>query len=297
MSTATLSAPISLVFPGSAALDCLGDGIIATDAVDRLIVYVNDAACEISGYDREELLGQSPKLLQGSDTDPALIRRLHDDLAADGAFNGQGVNYRKDGTPFTMEWSISTLRDEDGTPAFYVAVQRDATLPARRLLDAERKAHTDPLTGLPNRTHLDRVMQGGTWFSTHAHSALVVDLDKFKAVNDTYGHMVGDEVLRLFARRLAKCLRSEDLVARWGGEEFCVIIFGGHEQATVVAQRIVDAVAASPFATSAGDLAVTASVGSASVDADRTTVRELLGAADRAVYEAKRLGRNRAEHA
>lgn len=297
MTTAIHDTRTRTAFPGSAVLECLSDGIIATDAVDWLIVYANDAACEITGYDREELLGRSPKILQGPKTDRALLQRLHDEVSAGQYFNGQTINYRKDGTTFTMEWSISTLLDASGVPAFHVAVQRDATLPARRLLDAERDAHTDALTGLPNRAHLDRVMEGGTWFSTRARSALVVDLDRFKSVNDTYGHLVGDEILRLFSRRLTECLRSEDLVARWGGEEFCVILLGGHDQATVVAQRIVDAIAARPFATSAGEIAVTASVGSASVTEDRTTVLDLMGAADRAVYAAKHLGRNRAEHA
>lgn len=294
--TTVLTRPSS-GFSGGPALDCLSDGIIATDTADWLIVYANDAACEITGYPREELLGLSPKMLQGPDTDQALVARLREEVAAGRCFNGQTTNYRKDGTPFTMEWSISPLLGSDGSPEFYVAVQRDATLPARRLLDAEREAHTDPLTGLPNRKHLDRVMAGGTWFSRCARSALVVDLDKFKVINDTHGHLVGDQVLRLFARRLSDCLRSEDLVARWGGEEFCVIIVGGQEQAAVIAQRIVAAVATQPFPTSAGDLVVTASVGSASLTEDRTTVPELLRAADRAVYAAKRLGRNRAEHA
>ncbi|UTI66624.1 diguanylate cyclase [Paraconexibacter antarcticus] len=297
MTSATQVPPPATAFPAGPVLDCLADGIIATDAVERLIVYANDAACEITGYAREELLGRSPGLLQGPATDTELVRRLHEDLAAGRSFNGQTTNYRKDGTPFTMEWSISTLFGPDGDPEFHVAVQRDATLPARRLLDAERTAHTDALTGLPNRTHLDRVMEGGTWFSTRARSALVIDLDRFKQINDTHGHLVGDEVLRLFSRRLTECLRSEDLVARWGGEEFCVIILGGHEQAAVVAQHIVRAVAARPFATSAGELVVTASVGSASVTEERTTVSELLRAADGAMYNAKRLGRGRAEHA
>lgn len=282
---------------GTAVLDCLSDGIIATDAVEWRIVYANDAACEMTGYAREELLGRSPKMFQGRDTDPAVMRRLSDEVGRGQCFNGQAVNYRKDGTPFIMEWSTSPLLDRDGVPAFHIAVQRDATLPARRLLKAEREAHTDPLTGLPNRAHLERVMEGGTWFSTRARSAIVVDLDEFKAINDAYGHLVGDEVLRLFSRRLTECLRSEDLVARWGGEEFCAILLGGHDHVTVVARRIVATVAARPFATSAGDVFVTASVGSASISEDHTTVTALLGAADRAVYAAKALGRNRAEHA
>ena len=137
-------------FQPAAALDGLADGIIVTDAATGpegpVIVYVNRAACDITGYEPGELIGRSPKLLQGPDTDPAVMRHLSADLAAGRTFNGQTVNYRKDGTPFVMEWSIATLLDDDDRPAFFVAVQRDATLPSRRLLAAEREARTDPLT-------------------------------------------------------------------------------------------------------------------------------------------------------
>lgn len=297
-----------VVFSAGEVLDCLSDGVIATNAGDATtIIYVNHAACEITGYAPEELLGRSPRILQGEATDPDVMRRLRDDLEAGRQFNGQTVNYRKDGTPFVMEWSISTLDGPDGAPAFHVAIQRDATLPARRLLDAEREARTDPLTGLPNRTHIDDILDGGGWLITRAHATVIVDIDHFKAVNDTYGHLVGDEVLRLVARRLAATARSGDIVARWGGEEFCVLMLGQAaetpsedaqgDQAASLGRRIVTAVAATPFPTSAGALTVTVSAGSASMSSACQTAPDLLRAADRALYGAKDLGRNRAEHA
>jgi diguanylate cyclase (GGDEF)-like protein/PAS domain S-box-containing protein len=291
------------VFSAGEVLDCLSDGVIATDASDdESIVYVNRAACEITGYAPEELLGRSPRMLQGKDTDRSVMRRLRDDLAAGRQFNGEAVNYRKDGTPFVMEWTISTLTRADGVAAFHVAVQRDATMPARRLLDAEREARTDPLTGLPNRSHIDDILEGGGWLVTRARSTVVVDVDHFKEVNDTYGHLVGDEVLRLVAGRLAAAARSGDIVARWGGEEFCVLMLGQGdaeaqgEASASLAQRIVEVISTTPFSTSAGELAVTVSAGSASLSSSCQTAPDLLRAADRAMYSAKRHGRNRAEH-
>lgn len=296
--SAVASAP-RVHFPASPVLDCLADGVIATDARAgagaATIVYVNRTACEITGYEPNELLGRSPKLLQGPDTDRAVMDRLREDLDAGRPFNGQTVNYRKDGTPFVMEWSISVVRGADGEAEFFVAVQRDATLPARRLLAVEHEARTDALTGLPNRSHIENVLDGGGWLTTRVRSAVVVDVDHFKAINDTHGHLVGDEVLRLLARRLTETVDDGDLVARWGGEEFCVLMLGEGDRAATVAQRIVDSVADHPFPTSAGDLDVTASAGSASLAEVHPTANELLRAADHAMYGAKRHGRNRAE--
>jgi PAS domain S-box-containing protein len=247
-------------FSSTQVLDCLADGILVTDVGDGSngpkIVYANPAVCLITGYSADELLGQSPKMLHGRDTDPAVMRRLREDLDSGHFFNGQAINYRKDGTPFVMEWSISALVGEAGRPEYFVAVQRDVTLPARRLLDAEHAARTDPLTGLPNRSHLNDVLDGGGW--------------------------------------LMASVRNGELVARWGGEEFCVLIVGSGERAASIAERIVSDIAAHPFSTSVGELGITASAGSAAIGGDCQTTKELLLAADSAMYAAKRLGRNRA---
>ena len=287
-------------FPGAQVLDCLADGILATDAdLDApggpLIVYANAAFAEITGYGADELVGRSPTILQGPDTDRVLMRRLHDDLANGRTFAGQTINYRKDGTSFVMEWSIAAVPGEDGAPQWFVAVQRDATLPARRLLDAEQTARMDSLTGLPNRRHCDDVLSSGGWLSSRARSALVVDLDHFKAINDTYGHLVGDEVLREVGSRLRDTAHDSDMVARWGGEEFCVLTLQNGGGAAGLAERLRAAVAASPCKTAAGDVGVTASVGCAVIDDAHADAQALLGAADAALYEAKRRGRNRVE--
>jgi diguanylate cyclase (GGDEF)-like protein/PAS domain S-box-containing protein len=293
-STFSLFSPIQV-------LDCLADGIIVTDTGDGTdgprIVYANPAACEITGYSADELIGHSPKMLQGPETDPAVMLRLRQDLDHGRPFSGQTVNYRRDGTAFIMEWSTSALTVGDGPPEYFLAVQRDVTMPARRLLKAEHAARTDQLTGLPNRSHIDDILAGGGWLNARVGAAVVADIDNFKVINDTYSHLVGDEVLRGVAARLLAAVRDDDLAARWGGEEFCILIVGSGERAASIAQRIVEDISARPFATSVGELAVTVSVGSATVGEDCQTAQQLLLAADHAMYTAKRRGRNRAARA
>jgi len=293
-----LAAAPAVAFPGRAVLDHLTDGVLATDCDleqpgGPRIVYANRAFGEITGYDPDELIGKSPGILQGPDTDPGVMAHLGADLRNGLPFAGQTINYRKDGTAFMMEWSISAVPAPDGSPGWFVALQRDATLPARRLLDAERAARIDALTGLPNRRHCDDVLADGAWLSSRTRAALVIDLDHFKAINDTHGHLVGDEVLREVGTRLQGAGRDADFVARWGGEEFCVLTLNGHDGANLLAERLLDAVGGHPIPTGAGPLAVTASIGYVVQRFDIAEARALLEAADAAMYEAKAAGRNR----
>ena len=270
---------------------------MVTDAdLDRAggprVVYVNQALSEITGYERDELIAASPGILQGPATDPLVLRRLRDDLTAGNSFAGQTINYRKDGTAFMMEWSIAVIRGEDGSPRWFAAVQRDATLPAHRLLEAEHAARVDALTGLPNRRHCDEILRGGAWLSSRARSALIIDFDRFKSINDTHGHLGGDEVLREIGRRLRTAVRDSDLVSRWGGDEFCVLTLDGTPGAGGLPVRLLQAIGEFAFPTSVGPLRVTASIGCAALRDDLSDAQALLGAADAAVYEAKRAGGN-----
>jgi diguanylate cyclase (GGDEF)-like protein/PAS domain S-box-containing protein len=279
-------------------LDHLADGILVTDVdLDQdggpRVVYVNQAFCDMIGYDRDELIGASPGILQGPATDPAVVRRLRDDLTAGRSFAGQTINYRKDGTPFMMEWSIAVIPGEDGSPRWFAAVQRDATLPARRLLAAEHEARIDELTGLPNRRHCDEILAGGAWLSSRARSAMIIDVDHFKSINDTHGHLVGDEVLRGIGGRLRAAVRDGDLVARWGGEEFCVLTLDGTPGAGGLPDRLLHAIGDIAYPTTAGPLQVTASIGCAVLRDDLSDAQALLDAADDAMYQAKRAGGNR----
>ena len=159
-------------------------------------------------------------------------------------------------------------------------------------------ALTDSLTGLYNRryleVHLEKLLQKNHE-NRKSLGVLLVDIDHFKKVNDTYGHKVGDEVLKIFAERLKDKLRSFDLVARLGGEEFVVILPDVHEQrAHLIAERLRASIAEEPFACSTpeGKLSITTSIGGAFIDPSPQTTQDVLARADKCLYEAKASGRD-----
>ncbi len=156
----------------------------------------------------------------------------------------------------------------------------------------------DALTGTMNKRYLMEALNREIARSTRAQlelSVVMVDIDHFKSVNDTYGHLVGDEVLRTFGKRVGDICRSDDLLARYGGEEFCLLLAAtGPQEAKEIADRCRAVVADTPFDTAAGALPITASFGFAVLDPSQPkTSSALLGAADQQLYEAKRSGRNR----
>tara|TARA_R110002073_G_scaffold15425_6_gene60847 strand:+ start:10042 stop:10995 length:954 start_codon:yes stop_codon:yes gene_type:complete len=156
----------------------------------------------------------------------------------------------------------------------------------------------DALTGTMNKRYLMEALNREIARSTRAQmemSVVMVDIDHFKSINDTYGHLVGDEVLRTFGKRIGDICRSDDLLARYGGEEFCLLLAAtGHEDAREMSERCRHAVADTPFETAAGPLPITASFGFTVLNPGQPkTSSALLGAADQQLYEAKRSGRNR----
>ena len=162
----------------------------------------------------------------------------------------------------------------------------------QQVVELRRSALTDPLTGLANRTGFWAGFEHESTSASGGVGLLYLDLDRFKAVNDAYGHLVGDALLVAVAERLAAVVRPGDLIARMGGDEFTVILDGGAATATAVAERIVDSLAR-PFAIDGHTVEVGASVGVASTPAAAVTPQDLLDAADRALYRAKRDGRGR----
>ena len=163
--------------------------------------------------------------------------------------------------------------------------------------ELERLARTDPLTGLFNRRHMDALGDREIERSRRSRAPLAVmlaDVDHFKRINDRYGHAVGDEVLVEMAARLQANVRGGDLVARWGGEEFCVLLADTDDQgARLAAERVRRAIAQRPFETSAGPLKVTLSLGVVALDDGPARLSSLLRQADAALYTAKSAGRNR----
>lgn len=400
------------------ALEQSFNSVLITDAqpgpMGPRIVYANPAFCEMTGYSATELLGQTPRILQGAQTSPEVLQTLRECLQADRFFRGSTINYRKDGRPYTVEWNISPVKDEAGVTTHYVSVQQDisAVTEARatsqllaQALDATQdavmianaqgeiefvnhgfelitgysrvealgqnpamlksgehteafygrlwaaiqsgqtfravfinrhkqghlihceetvspirdaggavthfvsvirdqtaRAHTeqtlreqatrDPLTDLLNR-------RAGEWQLERAFLAaregqkpfclIMADVDHFKAINDTWGHPAGDQVLQRVAAVLRTGVRATDSVVRWGGEEFLLVLpYCEQAAALLQAERLRERVAAAEQ----GEVGrVTVSMGVAELQRGET-LANLMERVDQALYQAKHAGRN-----
>ncbi|TSE25877.1 putative diguanylate cyclase YegE [Tepidimonas sediminis] len=273
------------------------EGILITDERTR-IVRVNDAFCSLTGYTREEVLGQTPALLRSGRHDEAFYRAMWDELQRHGFWIGEIWNRRKDGRDLVELMAISAVRDGTGEVRHYVGLFFDITDQKLREQRLEHEAFHDALTGLGNRLLLrDRLQQAIARAQRHGGTLALayLDLDGFKAINDTHGHAVGDQLLRVMAERMRSLVRSVDTVARLGGDEFVVLIADLQDprQAEPLLRRLLAALA-EPVEYGGQRLQVTASIGVAFLPTSGAhDPDQLLRQADQAMYQAKQTGRNR----
>lgn len=278
------------------AMEVSAQAVLITDA-DFRIIYANPAFTRITGYEVEEVLGRNPRFLQGPDTSQATRMAIREALAAGKPVHVEILNYRKDGSPYWLDLSIVPVRDEQGEITHYVSSQMDITERKQAEQEIARMALEDHLTGLPNRRAAeDRLelewnrarRERGTF------AIAIVDIDRFKLVNDQYGHHVGDEVLRHVAGVMASTLRGGDWVARWGGEEFIVCFHDlDCRGAQAAAERLRKQVKARPISVPQGELPVTVSMGVSLYGPEHAHVDAMLAQADALLYEAKVGGRDR----
>ncbi|MDD3352242.1 diguanylate cyclase [Zoogloea sp.] len=281
-------------------------GIFITDARER-ILRVNQAFTVMTGYTPGEAIGQTPALLRSGHHSAEFYDELRTGLVRDGFWQGELWNRRKDGVVF-VEWAtISEVRDPSGRLTHYVAAFSDITEHKKAEEQIHRLAFFDPLTQLPNRRlfhdRLDQAM-GLSARSQHLGAVLFLDLDSFKGLNDSHGHVMGDELLVEVARRLTACMRETDTVARLGGDEFVVILEGldaNEAQAGAQARQVAEKlrqVLAEPYCLSlpTGGAVVThrcsASIGVCLFRGRDEARGELIKQADIAMYRAKSAGRN-----
>jgi diguanylate cyclase (GGDEF)-like protein/PAS domain S-box-containing protein len=268
--------------------------ILVTDS-QGLIEYVNPKFSKLTGYTLADLVGQTPRVLKGGFLSPEFYQDLWRTIKAGEEWHGIFHNRTKDGSLVWELASISPIRDKAGVITHFVGVKEDIT-ELKRLQDrTSYLAHHDPLTSLPNRLlFFDQLKHALTLARRREtpFAVLYLDLDGFKAVNDTLGHEAGDTLLAAMAARITDSVRSSDTVARMGGDEFTILLedLGDRAHAAEVAQLILDKVA-EPCLVGATVLTLGASLGISFFPGDGENADELLSAADAAMYAAKRGGK------
>ncbi|MGK7901376.1 MAG: EAL domain-containing protein [Hormoscilla sp.] len=274
------------------------------------IVFVNPAFTRMTGYSAEDAIGKTPRMLQGRDTDPKVLDRLRQDLSAGRVFYGEAINYRKDGTAFYNGWHIEPIYDSKGEVTHYLAIQRDITDRKKAEEQLYYQAFHDGLTGLANRELLRKQL----WAAAtrlqqepgYQLALLFLDLDRFKLINDSLGHLAGDQLLQAIAKRLSFYLNPEDLVARVGGDEFAILLENADKEMAIEVAELIQRELSVPLRIDGQEVFTTASIGivlGVSEGMDRSgwnldlsgkmysdLSQELLRNADIAMYRAKAEG-------
>jgi diguanylate cyclase (GGDEF)-like protein/PAS domain S-box-containing protein len=272
-----------------------GEAIMITDRNNQ-IIDVNTAFTKLTGYDRAEVLGSNPKLLSSGRTTEEEYRDMWKAILNDSFWQGEMWDRRKNGSVYPKMMTISVVRDRARDIEFFLANFVDISRYKESEQRIEHLAHHDPLTGLSNRLHLLIFLEQSMLIATRMSEQLAImflDLDRFKNVNDTLGHSVGDELLIQVAARLKSCLRGYDSVARLGGDEF-VVTLRGHDiasNATSVAKKI-NFQLSQPFQIGTRTLRTSTSIGIALYPDNAENIDDLMKNADRAMYFAKAEGGN-----
>jgi diguanylate cyclase (GGDEF)-like protein/PAS domain S-box-containing protein len=276
--------------------DNSGEAIMVTDA-QNFIIAVNPAFTTMTGYTFEDVKGHNPRIFQSGRHDQAFYESMWSELHRSGHWHGEVWDTRKDGELHVKLLTINVIKDAQGEIFRHVALFTDIT--SRKMVEelVWKQANFDPLTELPNRQMFrDRLEHEATKSDRTGKplALMLIDLDRFKEVNDTLGHDQGDLLLVEAARRITHCVRKSDTVARLGGDEFVVIVPDLEDVASVerVAQSVI-ATLNDPFALGRNEAYISASIGITIYQNDSKTLDELFKNVDQAMYVAKNAGRNR----
>jgi diguanylate cyclase (GGDEF)-like protein/PAS domain S-box-containing protein len=275
--------------------DNSGEAILITDAHQRIIA-VNPACYKITGYTEDEFIGNNPNILNSGRQDAKFYQAMWKSIGDTGVWQGEIWNRRKGGDIYPEWLSIGTVKNSHNEIINYVAVFSDITKRKEAEAHIEHLAHYDSLTHLPNRAlfadRLKHALVSGIR-NKKKTALLFLDLDKFKSVNDTMGHVAGDLLLQSVSARLKSCVRESDTICRQGGDEFMILLeeVGGAEDAETVARKIISAMA-EPHQIGDKELVITFSIGISICPDDATDDEMLIKHADDAMYLAKESGRN-----
>jgi len=270
---------------------------ISVGTVDGEILDVNRALCDMFGYTKQQMLRQSISDFMHPDDAEGTWEHVRDLISGDrDHFRIEKPYSRRDGTQMWADLVVSLVRDQDGTPRYMVAMVEDITERHELQARLHHQALHDPLTDLPNRTMFVEALATALTSATREHEIglCYLDLDGFKAVNDTLGHEMGDRLLQTIAHRISDGLGRVHLVARMGGDEFVILVDSAEAVADVVAVAD-EALRAVRRSVQIDDhaVSVSASIGIVTTSSTLTTAGDLMKAADATLYWAKSAGRNR----
>lgn len=282
----------------STAVEQSPASVIITD-VEGNIQYANSKFEQMSGYRSDEFIGQNPRIFKSGKTSQEVYGDLWQTILSGEVWVGDFENKNRDGTPYFVAAKVAPMFEKNGSISNLLALQEDVT--EKRLLQQklEQLATTDGLTGVANRSHFLHVFSSEFIRAERYGQPLAVlafDLDKFKTINDTYGHHAGDEVLKQFAETIGAELRGNDYFGRLGGEEFSAILVGTEcKGAELLAERLRKRVEAQVVVFEGYRISYTVSIGCSSWQRGDKESEDILKRADKALYRAKNLGRNRVE--
>lgn len=274
------------------ALHIMREGCVITNHLNE-IVYVNSRYEQLSGYKLNEIKGKNPSILSSGKQDKSFYKKLWLTLSQKGYWEGELWNRKKSGELY-MEWvHISVIRDEKGKAVYYVGVFNDITSQKKMEEQITHYAYHDPLVNLPNRRLFVELLQQAAKLANRKKEKIAIlflDLDKFKLINDQFGHSVGDQFLCEVAKRICQAVRESDIVSRFGGDEFLIALLNiqSKENAVLLANKILSDFDECDVEINSHCFKIKASIGGAVYPDDLDDVKTLIQYADQAMYRVKK---------